>query len=233
MTNLGHFDNTNLDLFYNRFSTPSDFSESTESFDFTTCQRKDGSFYGTSGQCRKGTQATKGASAEKPKSAKSKGGGGAPQTREQALAIRKAAMVKALKEAGLPTGPIEFKREVNKRLEGNAEHKAAQARAKELEPKLRAAKKAAREAQNRLEKDRFNPDLRAEWKRTGQEATKLNTEYERNMSTMRRIARREENALGLEQRRIANRAMLAAAAAEPKVNGQRLGDADWTTSPRD
>ena len=44
----------------------------TEHYDFTTCQRPDGSYYGTGGTCRKGTQATK--PDEKPKSKKCCGG---------------------------------------------------------------------------------------------------------------------------------------------------------------
>jgi hypothetical protein len=128
---------------------------------------------------------------------------------------------------------VNFKNQVNKRLRADAEHSAAQAKAKELEPKLKSALKAARAAEDKLSKDRFNPDLKSEYQRTRKEATALRTEYERHMSTMRRIARREERALAAEQTKVANKAMLEARRNEPSVNGQKLGDADWETSPRD
>jgi hypothetical protein len=51
----------------------------SEAYDFATCQRPDGSKYGTGGRCRKGTETTPDAE-EKPKRApKNKEGGvGAP-----------------------------------------------------------------------------------------------------------------------------------------------------------
>ena len=38
-----------------------------EKYDFATCQRSDGSKYGTGGQCRKGTPTTPGSDDKKPK----------------------------------------------------------------------------------------------------------------------------------------------------------------------
>jgi len=58
MKNLGYFDPKAVELFQNNFSENLEFSEDTESYDFTTCQRPDGSFYGTSGQCRKGKESS-------------------------------------------------------------------------------------------------------------------------------------------------------------------------------
>jgi hypothetical protein len=56
MKNLGSFDPKAVELFEANFSENFKFSEDTESYDFTTCQRPDGSFYGTGGQCRKGKE---------------------------------------------------------------------------------------------------------------------------------------------------------------------------------
>jgi len=50
---------------------PADFSED-ETYDFTRCVRSDGSYYGTSGRCRKGTETDPKEQAE-PKSKKEKG----------------------------------------------------------------------------------------------------------------------------------------------------------------
>jgi len=50
---------------------PADFSED-ETYDFTRCVRSDGSYYGTSGKCRKGTETDPKEQAE-PKSKKEKG----------------------------------------------------------------------------------------------------------------------------------------------------------------
>ena len=56
MKNLGHFNEKSVALFKEHFEDNIEFSESTEDFvDFARCQRPDGSYYGTSGQCRKGT----------------------------------------------------------------------------------------------------------------------------------------------------------------------------------
>lgn len=76
MKNLGHIDPKALDLFQSNFSESHEFSENTENYDFARCQRPDGSFYGTSGQCRRGKDA--GAKPEEPKKAAS--------TRQQAAA---------------------------------------------------------------------------------------------------------------------------------------------------
>ena len=67
MKNLGYFDPKAVELFEANFSENLEFSEDTESYDFARCQRPDGSFYGTGGQCRKGKDA--GAKAEKAKAA--------------------------------------------------------------------------------------------------------------------------------------------------------------------
>ena len=46
-----------------------------EKYDFSTCQRSDGSKYGTGGQCRKGTPTTPGSDDGKKSSSKKSGGG--------------------------------------------------------------------------------------------------------------------------------------------------------------
>lgn len=57
MKNLGHFNEESIALFKEYFEGNVNFAESTEEFlDFGRCQRSDGSFYGTSGQCRKGKE---------------------------------------------------------------------------------------------------------------------------------------------------------------------------------
>lgn len=58
-------------------------------FDFTRCQRSDGSYYGTGGQCRKGTEAPK--PEKEKKSKKEKGGGGtAAEGKKEAKELLKA-----------------------------------------------------------------------------------------------------------------------------------------------
>lgn len=57
MKNLGSFNEESIALFKEHFEGSAGFAESTEEFlDFGRCQRPDGSFYGTSGQCRKGKE---------------------------------------------------------------------------------------------------------------------------------------------------------------------------------
>ncbi len=58
-----------------------------ETYDYTTCQRPDGSYYGTAGTCRKGTETTL------PKKEK----GNKAKAKEMAAQARK--------EAGAETGP--------------------------------------------------------------------------------------------------------------------------------
>ncbi len=66
-----------------------DFNEpAQETLDFARCQRPDGSFYGTSGQCRKGAPA--GAKEKEAASAKGGGGGGTKQLRKDMIAARDA-----------------------------------------------------------------------------------------------------------------------------------------------
>ena len=67
-----------------------------ENYDFTTCQRADGSYYGTGGQCRKGTEATL------PK--KEKG----TRTKAKEMAAQ------ARKEAAAETGPGSMRDRFNK-----------------------------------------------------------------------------------------------------------------------
>jgi hypothetical protein len=69
MKNLGSFNEESISLFKEHFEDNLEFSESTEDFqDFARCQRPDGSFYGTSGQCRKGKE-TSAKSKTRPKAA--------------------------------------------------------------------------------------------------------------------------------------------------------------------
>lgn len=66
MNNL-NFDEVSYQAFLNA---------ATDKYDFATCQRPDGSKYGTGGQCRKGTPTTPGSDDKKTSSKKSSGGSG-------------------------------------------------------------------------------------------------------------------------------------------------------------
>ena len=56
MKNLGHFNEESIARFSEHFEDNIEFSESTEDYlDFARCQRANGTIYGTSGQCRKGS----------------------------------------------------------------------------------------------------------------------------------------------------------------------------------
>jgi len=65
-------------------------SAALERYDFTTCQRSDGSYYGTGGQCRKGTEATL-----PKKESKGKKEGGRPPGEAAAQAENDARMKRA------------------------------------------------------------------------------------------------------------------------------------------
>jgi hypothetical protein len=54
--NLGHFSEESVDKVSNIASNVLNFSEGTKTFDFTRCQRPNGTFYGTKGKCKKGTE---------------------------------------------------------------------------------------------------------------------------------------------------------------------------------
>lgn len=74
MNSLGHITPEALELFYSAYA---------EKYDYATCERPDGSKYGTSGQCRKGKEVAPGSEDKpkpKPKSARKKAeeGVGAP-----------------------------------------------------------------------------------------------------------------------------------------------------------
>jgi len=74
MKNLGHLNEESIARFTEHFEDNIEFSESTEDFvDFARCQRPNGTFYGTNGQCRKGTPTSEKAPEKKTarKSAKS------------------------------------------------------------------------------------------------------------------------------------------------------------------
>lgn len=290
MKNLGTFDQKAFELFESSFSETENFSEATELYDFARCQRPDGTFYGTGGQCRKGSPTSEKAeksktdgSGRRPRAAidaeakqviqQMKGAKGLellrlknklqelktqaretrrdvatkrrerkesqiPQTREQAQATRRKAAAKALRDAKLPSSPASFKREVNRRLEGSEEFASAQAKAKEADKQLNAAGRAVRIAQDKLEKDRFNKDLRDDWQKKTQAANRAYTERERAMGEVRRLTRNEETRLNSEVNKVAAGAIAEARKREPIVGSdmgspRRLGDADIQTSPRD
>ena len=58
---MGTFSDESLELYTTMVSesTPANYSEKGEVYDFTRCVRPDGSSYGTSGKCRKGTEGEK------------------------------------------------------------------------------------------------------------------------------------------------------------------------------
>ena len=54
----------------------------TEKYDFSTCQRSDGSYYGTGGTCRKGSPVSGGVPKDAKKSSGGSGGGGGMSLRD-------------------------------------------------------------------------------------------------------------------------------------------------------
>jgi hypothetical protein len=54
-----------------------------DKYDFTTCQRSDGSKYGSSGRCLKGSETTPASQDKKASSKKSGGGGGKQETQRE------------------------------------------------------------------------------------------------------------------------------------------------------
>ena len=131
---------------YHEFGEPSGAGFIEQHFDFGRCQRADGSFYGTGGVCRKGTEA-----GAKEKEAKSSGGGGSSVAEVKALdkkakeANKKAdAAEKAWRKAGAKPGAQQKEvRRLDK--EAKAADKAADKAAKGLakmrkqDEKLKAA----------------------------------------------------------------------------------------------
>ena len=169
MKNLGHFDDKAVELFKANFSESTEFSEKDEAYDFTRCQRPDGSVYGTSGQCRKGTptsdkapekKAAKGKvtqKSDKP-SAKTKAPSDLKAKATELRELNKVAKAadkkaetadKAWRKAGMPKG--EQQKEV-RRLdrEAKAANREADKSGRELVRMKKAAEKA--ETKGRLSK---------------------------------------------------------------------------------
>lgn len=235
MKNLGYFDPKAVELFQANFSESLEFSEDTESYDFARCQRPDGSFYGTSGQCRKGKES----GAKEAASAKKQGA--APATREQAQAGRRAAVVTALKEAKLPTNPPAYERALNKRLKARPEHAEAASALKSADKAAVQAQRNLRRAEEPLRKKggaNATPEEKAAYKAAQQEARAANTAYEKARRAEKKLRDEEARKLNNEVRAVAARAEREARAREPVVGTEmggkkRLGDGDISTSPRD
>ena len=116
------------------------FSESAqEALDFARCQRADGSYYGTGGVCRKGTQA-----GAKEKEAKSSGGGGGGSSVPEVKALDKKA-----KEANKKADAAE-----KAWRKGGAKPGAEQKEVRRLDKEAKAADKAADKAAKGLAKMR-------------------------------------------------------------------------------
>ena len=112
---------------YHQFGEPSGAGFIDTHFDFTRCQRPDGSFYGTGGVCRKGAQ-----SGAKEKEAKSSGGSSVKEVK---------ALDTAAKAADKKANAADKKFQKSK---SKADQKAARAADKEAKAANKAADKAAK-----------------------------------------------------------------------------------------
>lgn len=237
MKNLGTFEDRAVALFREHFVETTDFSESTEDFvDFATCQRPDGSVYGTSGQCRKGSPTSAKSPAEKkPKVTKSAKSTKVPTTQQEAQAARRAAVVNALKKEKLPTNPVALKNAAARELRKDSDYTKLKEEAKVLAAEAKAAKKNAQEVAVRLQKGDAKPsDLRT----ADAEMNRTFTRSEKARVAMVRMEQRAERQIAERMRQVSVRAINEARKKEPIVGNdmggqRRLGDGDISTSPRD
>ena len=175
MKNLGHFNEESIARFAEHFEDNIEFSESTEDFvDFARCQRADGSIYGTSGQCRKGTPTSAKAPEKKTASKSAKASNVATSAKAKAPSDLKAKATelremnkvakaadkkaesadKAWRKAGMPKG--EQQKEV-RRLDREA--KAANREADKSGRELIRMKKSAERDKGRAKNVKLNDAL--------------------------------------------------------------------------
>lgn len=239
MSKLGTFNDQSVSLFKEHFEQPTAFSEATEVYDFARCQRPDGSVYGTSGQCRKGTDAGDKTSAEKKsKAVKSAKSPKAPTTREEAQAVRRAAVVNALKKEGLPTHPPGYKRALNKALKAHPEYSSIASKTKELQKDADEKGRILKEVRKRQEKNPHDLAIRKEAREKEQAWQQAQREATKGWGAMRAIEKQEQRKLDDRMRSVTAKAISEARKREPIVGNdmgspKRLGDADILTSPYD
>lgn len=177
----GHFNEDALEAYSFLISDLKgyDFSEEGETYDFARCIRPDGSAYGTSGKCRKGTE---GGPAEKKvgtgeRGARAAAGEGAIKANRQAQAGAADAAKRAEKTAAKKNGPH------------NAQLKEINAAIKDRLPDLR---------QRKAELDRLDRALRAHEKVTKKDPSKENKARLKEMIRQANDQERSYNRLGRE-----------------------------------
>jgi hypothetical protein len=143
MTNLGGFSEEALQLFQLAASEQSyEFSEEGETYDFARCVRPDGTAYGTSGKCRKGTEEAKAPSKDSSTRSRPKGA-----IESDIKALRQKAKGRGLEASRANTEIKKLEAELAKPLKGGNRDKMTAtpgmaAKAKAAREKLKAEKAA-------------------------------------------------------------------------------------------
>jgi hypothetical protein len=159
MTNLGGFSEEALLLFQLAASERAyDFSEEGEVYDFTRCMRPNGTYYGTRGQCKSGSQSG-------PAEVKEKGAPKAPKPRAQKsikAAKGELALVKAATKGD--KSPESKQRLLNAKNQLRDAHRQSSDKAKAAARTMKEAEKNYRSVEKELKKDPKNKELRARYK---------------------------------------------------------------------
>jgi hypothetical protein len=178
---LGGFSEEALQLFQLAASEQAyEFSEGEETYDFTRCMRPDGTFYGTGGKCKKGSDAgAKEPTAKKGKKEVTATPGNAANTKKARAKLEAAGIIEPKKEAA-PKAPAAKKPRATVKELGDAQRK--------LYDEAKTLRKKEKE-------------LLAEWKRVSTETKGDNTpagkkarlEAGRKADRAAEAARRAEN----------------------------------------
>ncbi len=154
MTNLGGFSEEALQLFQLAASERAyDFSEEGEVYDFTRCMRPNGTYYGTRGQCKSGSQsgpaevkAPAGSKAKSPRVAK------APADKNQLKDAHRQSSEKAKGAARAMKEAEKNFRSVEKELKKDPKNKELRARYKEAIKAANDAERALKQADRENDK---------------------------------------------------------------------------------
>jgi hypothetical protein len=154
MTNLGGFSEEALQLFQLAASERAyDFSEEGEVYDFTRCMRPNGTYYGTRGQCKSGSQsgpaeakAPAGPKAKAPRVAK------APADKNQLKDAHRQSSEKAKGAARAMKEAEKNYRSVEKELKKDPKNKELRARYKEAVKAANDAERALKQADRENDK---------------------------------------------------------------------------------
>jgi hypothetical protein len=138
-----------------------------EKYDFATCQRSDGSYYGTGGTCRKGSPVAGGVPKKEKAAGKASGGGGGSAADRKAEQLRQ---INAQEGRGGGVGKG-GRSPVGKT--GVVSTKELQATAKSLDKTAKAADKKANAADKKFQKSK-SPADRKEARRLDKEAKAAN-----------------------------------------------------------